>query len=225
MLSLMLIVRPVNAAVEANAQACNNVVNGASSPDYVWVEDSASGLTVYWSQAADKFGTSGTTTVRACVTVDGTEYGAWSQNTANDGSEFFPWSVFGLSGDPCPDETAEFQGSVDSPVVQTKKSDVDSCSDRSTPTPTPTETPVVTPTPTPTPEQSVEGNTGTPAPTMTPEQSVEAATGTPGASVPDTAVGLGGNMQQIPVLFFGLLLIGSLGGLVYLNVRSVLERR
>jgi hypothetical protein len=60
---------------------------------------------------------------------------------------------------------------------------------------------------------------------MTPEQSVEAATGTPGASVPDTAVGLGGNMQQIPVLFFGLLLIGSLGGLVYLNVRSVLERR
>jgi hypothetical protein len=98
-----------------------------------------------------------------------------------------------------------------------------------TPTPvvTPTPTPVVTPTPTPTPtpEQSVEGSTATPTPSSTPEQSVEAATGTPAPSVPNTAVdAVGGNMQ-LPTIVFGLLLIGSLGGLLVLTVKSATGRR
>jgi len=142
--SMLVVAAPVAAAPEASTTACNNVINGGRSPDYVWVTTDASGLTVHWNTDAAFFGNSGTVVVRACIDLDGDDattgdqHGAISQNAPNDGSEFFPWALFGVEANPCP-SNAFFGGSVDTPVVQTKKSDLIDCSTvQATPTPTPT---------------------------------------------------------------------------------------
>jgi hypothetical protein len=77
-------------------------------------------------------------------------------------------------------------------------------------------------TPTPTPEGSQGGGTGTPTPT--PEGSQAGGTGTPAPSVPNTALSLssGGSLATI---FFGAVLIASLGALAYANVTAVRRRR
>jgi hypothetical protein len=73
--------------------------------------------------------------------------------------------------------------------------------EEATPTPTPTATP------TPTPEGSQAGGTGTPAP-----------------SVPNTALSLTGS-GSLATIFFGAVLIASLGALAYANVTAVRRRR
>lgn len=84
----------------------------------------------------------------------------------------------------------------------------------------PEETP--TPTPTPTPEGSEAGGTGTPTPT--PEGSQAGGTGTPAPSVPNTALSLTGS-GSLATIFFGAVLIASLGALAYANVTAVRRRR
>ena len=76
-------------------------------------------------------------------------------------------------------------------------------------------------TPTPTPEGSEAGGTGTPTPT--PEGSQAGGTGTPAPSVPDTALGLAGS-GSLATIFFGAVLIASLGALAYANVSAVRRR-
>jgi len=223
-LSMFAIATP--AAASADDQACNNIVNGGRSPDYVWVSVDAAGLTVNWSMDADKFGADGTVTVRGCYVP--TNAGAIAQDIANDGSHTFAWSEFGLEGNPCPDENATFGGSVDSPAVQTKKSDLINCSNEPEPTPTPTQsvapsnTPGQSSSPTETPEGSVLPGTGTPAPSNSPEGGVKGATGTPAPTPPDTSV-LGTN-TTVPTVLFVLVLLASLGGLAYLNIGSARQR-
>ena len=51
------------------------------------------------------------------------------------------------------------------------------------------------------------------------EQSVEAGTGTPGESQPDTAMGSGGS-NPLPTIAFGLILLASLSGLAFVNVKA-----
>jgi hypothetical protein len=51
------------------------------------------------------------------------------------------------------------------------------------------------------------------------EQSVEAGTGTPGQSQPDTAMGSGGS-SPLPTIAFGLILLASLSGLAFVNVKA-----
>jgi hypothetical protein len=52
------------------------------------------------------------------------------------------------------------------------------------------------------------------------EQSVEAGTGTPEESAPDGALSLNG-VGPLPTIAFSLILLASLGGLAYANVKSV----
>lgn len=99
-----------------------------------------------------------------------------------------------------------------------------------TPTPTPegseagsTSTPTATATATP--EGSQQGSTGTPAPSRTPEGDVAAATGTPaGGNLPNTASGAPLAMPLV-AFGFGLLLLGSIGTLAYVNVAANRRRR
>ncbi len=114
----------------AGDNACNNVLNGAPSPDFVWVSADAAGVTVYWATDEDHFGSDGTVVVRACVVIGDVELGAIVQNTTNDGSEAFAWSAFGLDSDPCVANEVQVAGSVDggNPFVDTKKSAVITCS-------------------------------------------------------------------------------------------------
>ena len=51
------------------------------------------------------------------------------------------------------------------------------------------------------------------------EQSVEAGTGTPGESQPDTAMGSGGS-NPLPTIAFGLILLASLSGLAFVNIKA-----
>ncbi|MEP6807871.1 MAG: hypothetical protein ABI978_04660, partial [Chloroflexota bacterium] len=51
------------------------------------------------------------------------------------------------------------------------------------------------------------------------EQSVEAGTGTPGESQPNTAMGSSGS-NPLPTIAFGLILLASLMGLAFLNVKA-----
>jgi hypothetical protein len=74
-------------------------------------------------------------------------------------------------------------------------------------------------TPTPTPEGSEAEGTSTP----TPEGSQAGGTGTPAPSVPDTALGLAGS-GSLATIFFGAVLIASLGALAYANVSAVRRR-
>ncbi len=86
------------------------------------------------------------------------------------------------------------------------------------PTPTPTATA------TPTPEQSVQPGTSTPAPTKSPEGGVKGATGTPAPSTPDTSIDSVGGSSPYPIMLFVVILLGSLGGLAYVNVESARKR-
>jgi len=98
-----------------------------------------------------------------------------------------------------------------------------------TATPTPEES--VAETATPTPEESV-AETATPTPeesvaetaTPTPESSVEGSTGTPEASLPDGAMSQTDGSNPLPTVFFGLLLLASLGALAFANVKTVRSR-
>ena len=110
--------------------ACNNIVHGGRSPEYVWLSVDAAGVTASWATDAAHFDAANedTVTVRVCVAdADGADHGAIDQNTENDGSQLFPWSVLGYSANPCPDDSLSFGASVDSPAVQTKKSDMVAC--------------------------------------------------------------------------------------------------
>jgi hypothetical protein len=55
------------------------------------------------------------------------------------------------------------------------------------------------------------------------EQSVEAGTGTPGESQSDTAMGFGGS-NPLPTIAFGLILLASLSGLAFVNVKAARNR-
>jgi hypothetical protein len=55
------------------------------------------------------------------------------------------------------------------------------------------------------------------------EQSVEAGTGTPSESQPNTAMGFGGS-NPLPTIAFGLILLASLSGLAFVNVKAVRNR-
>ena len=61
-------------------------------------------------------------------------------------------------------------------------------------------------------------------PQSEPEGSVGGGTGTPAASVPNTAMSLGGFGGPLATLVFGLILLGSLGALAYANVAAVRRR-
>jgi len=110
--------------------ACNNIVNGARSPEYVWTTVDAAGVTANWATDAAHFDAANqpTVTIRVCVIdADGTNQGGIDQDTENDGSQLFPWSLLGYTGNPCPDSSLTFGSSADSPAVQTKKSDLIDC--------------------------------------------------------------------------------------------------
>ncbi len=57
-----------------------------------------------------------------------------------------------------------------------------------------------------------------------PEGIVGGGTGTPAASVPNTAMSLGGFAGPLATIVFGLILLGSLGALAYANVTAVRRR-
>jgi hypothetical protein len=110
--------------------ACNNIVNGGRSPEYVWTTVGAAGVTANWATDAAHFDSANyeTVTVRICVVdANGADQGGIDQNTENDGVQLFPWSVLGYAADPCPDNALSFGSSVDSPAVQTKKSNMIDC--------------------------------------------------------------------------------------------------
>ena len=85
------------------------------------------------------------------------------------------------------------------------------------PSPTPEES--VAESATPTPEESVAESA-----TPTPEGSVEGSTGTPEASLPDGAMSQANGSNPLPTVFFGLLLLASLGALAVANVKTVRGR-
>ena len=72
-------------------------------------------------------------------------------------------------------------------------------------------------------EQSVEGSTSesvAESEEASGEQSVEAGTGTPEESTPDGAL-FGHGASPLPTIAFSMILLASLGGLAYANVKSV----
>lgn len=110
--------------------ACNNIVNGGRSPEYVWTTIDDAGVTANWAIDAAHFDSANepTVTIRVCVVdADGADQGAIDQDTENDGIQLFPWSLLGNSANPCPDDTLSFGASADSAAVQTKKSDLIVC--------------------------------------------------------------------------------------------------
>jgi preprotein translocase subunit SecD len=110
--------------------ACNNIVNGGRSPEYVWTTVGAAGVTANWATDSAHFDSANheTVTVRVCVIdANGADQGGIDQNTENDGVQVFSWSVLGYAADPCPDNALSFGSSVDSPAVQTKKSNMIDC--------------------------------------------------------------------------------------------------
>jgi hypothetical protein len=110
--------------------ACNNIVHGGRSTEFVWTTVDASGVAANWATDADHFDAANqaTVVVRVCV-IDaaGADHGGIDQNTENDGTQLFPWSVLGYATNPCPDNSLTFGSSVDSPAVQTKKSNLIDC--------------------------------------------------------------------------------------------------
>jgi hypothetical protein len=112
--------------------ACNNIENGGRSPDYVWTTVDSAGVTAHWATDAAHFDAAQnpTVVVRVCIfDADGTDQGGIDQNTENDGIQLFGWSLLGYPSNPCPDEELTFGSSVDSPAVQTKKSNFLDCGD------------------------------------------------------------------------------------------------
>jgi hypothetical protein len=103
----------------------------------------------------------------------------------------------------------------------------ESVAESATPTPEESVAESATPTPeesvaesaTPTPEESVAESA-----TPTPEGSVEGSTGTPEASLPDGAMSQANGSNPLPTVFFGLLLLASLGALAVANVKTVRGR-
>ncbi len=63
-----------------------------------------------------------------------------------------------------------------------------------------------------------------PTPTQSAEGSVGAGTGTPEESLPDGALSLSGGAGALPTIFFGFVLVASLGSLAYANVRATRRR-
>ena len=110
--------------------ACNNIVHGARSPEYVWTTVDDAGVTANWATDAAHFDAANqdTVTIRVCVVdANGADHGAIDQNTENDGVQLFPWSVLGYESNPCPNDALTFGSSADSPAVQTKKSNLVTC--------------------------------------------------------------------------------------------------
>jgi hypothetical protein len=142
-----------SAAPAPSATSCNNILSGPRSAN-VQASATEAGLLITWNTSAFA-SPSGTVTVRACVVIEGgTNQGAISQNTANDGSELFDWSLFGLSSNPCPDDRFSFGGSVDSSTVQTQKSVIVKCGAAPSPSPSPSPLPSPSPSPLPSPSES-----------------------------------------------------------------------
>jgi len=65
-----------------------------------------------------------------------------------------------------------------------------------------------------------EGESGAESASESGNQGVEAGTGTPAESTPDGALPFGGS-SPLPTIAFSLILLASLGGLAYANVKSV----
>jgi len=81
---------------------------------------------------------------------------------------------------------------------------------------------------TPTPEQSVsesqsESESQSQSQSQSGEQSVAAGTGTPAQSQPDTAMSFAGS-NPLPTVAFGLILLASLAGLAFANVKASRSR-
>lgn len=75
-------------------------------------------------------------------------------------------------------------------------------------------------------EQSVEGSASeaeSVGESASGEQSVEAGTGTPAESTPDGSL-FGNGSNPLPTIAFSLILLASLGGLAYANVKTVRNR-
>ena len=110
--------------------ACNNIAHGGRSPEFVWTTVGAAGVTANWAIDAAHFDAANeaTVVVRVCVIdANGADHGGIDQNTENDGVQLFPWSVLGYAADPCPNSSLTLGSSVDSPAVQTKKSNMIDC--------------------------------------------------------------------------------------------------
>jgi len=185
--------------------ACNNIGSGGRSPDYVWTTVGTDGVTAHWAIDADHFDAANfaTVTVRVCVfDANGPDQGGIDQNTENDGVQLFAWSLLGYNADPCPNSDLTFGSSVDSPAVQTKKSDLIDCpagepstAPSTEPSTAPSTEPSTEPSTAPSTEPSTEPSTApstepssapSTEPSTQPTGGVEGVTGTPGVTPPPT---------------------------------------
>jgi hypothetical protein len=167
--------------------ACNNIGHGGRSPDYVWTTVGDAGVTAHWAIDANHFDAAhnDTVVVRVCVfDADGTDQGGIDQNTENDGVQLFSWSVLGYSENPCPDSELTFGSSVDSPAVETKKSDFIQCPDDDEPTTKPSTAPSSTPSSAPSTNPSTDPST---APSTEPTTPASTAPSSAPSSEPTTA--------------------------------------
>jgi len=161
--------------------ACNNIGSGGRSPDYVWTTVGTDGVTAHWAIDADHFDAANfaTVTVRVCVfDANGPDQGGIDQNTENDGVQLFAWSLLGYNADPCPNSDLTFGSSVDSPAVQTKKSDLIDC-----PAGEPSTAPSTEPSTAPSTEPSTEPST---APSTEPSTEPSTAPSTEPSTAPST---------------------------------------
>ena len=181
--------------------ACSNIGSGGRSPDYVWTTLGTGGVTAHWATDAAHFDAANfeTVTVRVCVyDANGADQGGIDQNTENDGSQLFSWSLLGYTENPCPDNDLTFGSSVDSPAVQTKKSNIIDCpaSEPSTepstapstaPSTEPSTAPSTEPSTAPSTEPSTAPSTApSTEPSSQPTGGVEGVSGTPGVTPPPT---------------------------------------
>jgi hypothetical protein len=174
--------------------ACNNIGNGGRSPDYVWTTVGTDGVTAHWATDAAHFDAAhyDTVVVRVCVfDANGPDQGGIDQNTENDGVQLFAWSILGYNADPCPNSDLSFGSSVDSPAVQTKKSDLIDCpagepstAPSTEPSTAPSTAPSTEPSTAPSTEPSTEPST---APSTEPSTAPSTAPSTEPSTAPSTA--------------------------------------
>ena len=165
--------------------ACSNIGSGGRSPDYVWTTLGTGGVTAHWATDAAHFDAANfeTVTVRVCVyDANGADQGGIDQNTENDGSQLFSWSLLGYTENPCPDNDLTFGSSVDSPAVQTKKSNIIDCP-ASEPSTEPSTAPSTAPSTEPSTAPSTEPST---APSTAPSTEPSTAPSTEPSTAPST---------------------------------------
>ncbi|HXI79625.1 MAG TPA: hypothetical protein VNM34_02280 [Verrucomicrobiae bacterium] len=166
--------------------ACNNIGSGGRSPDFVWTTVGTDGVTAHWAIDANHFDAANfaTVTVRVCVfDANGPDQGGIDQNTENDGVQLFAWSLLGYNADPCPSNDLTFGSSVDSPAVQTKKSNFIDCP-AGEPSTAPSTEPSTAPSTEPSTQPSTEPST---APSTEPSTAPSTEPSTQPSTEPSTA--------------------------------------